>query len=87
MLKCIDKEGGLDNYLVNTRDVKIDSLFGSWLKKQVASPRTRRFRDAVSHTASCPAVLARWHCVCVSCTVGASAAARVLMLCGAWGHR
>ena len=64
VLKCIDKEGGLDNYLVNTKDKKIDSKFGSWLKEQVHLLPFPRFRDALSHAAFCPAVAgAAWPCL------------------------
>lgn len=42
VLRCIDKEGGLDNYLVNTRDDKLDSELGTRLKEQVLEQRRRR---------------------------------------------
>ncbi|EKX45647.1 hypothetical protein GUITHDRAFT_71217, partial [Guillardia theta CCMP2712] len=35
VLKTIDKHGGLDNYLVNTADVKLDSALGVKLKQMV----------------------------------------------------
>ncbi len=34
-LKCIEKKGGLDRYLLETSKEKIDSRFGLWLRKQV----------------------------------------------------
>ena len=34
-IKCIEKMGGLDNYLLKTPKQKIDSRFGLWLRKQV----------------------------------------------------
>jgi large subunit ribosomal protein L28 len=34
-IKCIEKAGGLDNYLLKTPATKIDSRFGLWLRKQV----------------------------------------------------
>ena len=34
-LRCIDKKGGLDNYLLFTRDKAIDSKFGINLKQQL----------------------------------------------------
>ena len=34
-LKCIEKMGGLDQYLIKTKKEKIDSRFGLWLRKQV----------------------------------------------------
>ena len=41
VLKCIDKVGGLDNYLASTSDKKIDSKLGSYLKEQVIEQRRR----------------------------------------------
>ena len=35
VLKTIDKHGGLDYYLVNTADVKLDSALGVKLKQMV----------------------------------------------------
>jgi large subunit ribosomal protein L28 len=34
-LRCIDKAGGLDNYITKTKEVKLDSLFALRLKKLV----------------------------------------------------
>lgn len=34
-LRCIEKKGGLDRYLLETSKEKIDSRFGLWLRKQV----------------------------------------------------
>jgi large subunit ribosomal protein L28 len=36
-LRCIDRAGGLDNYLLTTRNTSIASLFGTDLKRRVAS--------------------------------------------------
>lgn len=38
-LKCIDKMGGLDSYLLQTKKEKIDSRFGLWLRKQILNQR------------------------------------------------
>ncbi len=43
-LRTIDKMGGLDNYILYTKDHKLDSLFGLQLKarlKEVPSPFSR----------------------------------------------
>eukprot|EP00960_Hanusia_phi_P053284 761961-Hanusia_phi.AAC.11 len=42
VLKTIDKHGGLDNYLVNTADVKIDSELGVRLKRMVRQKFERK---------------------------------------------
>ncbi|KAL9650953.1 hypothetical protein ABK040_015056 [Willaertia magna] len=34
-LRCIDKAGGLDKYLLNTDPKKVDSRFGQWLKNKI----------------------------------------------------
>lgn len=39
VLKTIDLYGGLDNYLLQTADSKIDSVFGSQLKAAVRAAR------------------------------------------------
>eukprot|EP00283_Hemiselmis_rufescens_P007249 CAMPEP_0173435242 /NCGR_PEP_ID=MMETSP1357-20121228/14565_1 /TAXON_ID=77926 /ORGANISM="Hemiselmis rufescens, Strain PCC563" /LENGTH=163 /DNA_ID=CAMNT_0014400199 /DNA_START=48 /DNA_END=539 /DNA_ORIENTATION=- len=41
VLRCIDKKGGLDNYLAETPDKKLDSKLGSFLKEQVLEQRRR----------------------------------------------
>uniref|UniRef100_A0A6U5A563 Large ribosomal subunit protein bL28c n=1 Tax=Hemiselmis andersenii TaxID=464988 RepID=A0A6U5A563_HEMAN len=41
VLRTIDKKGGLDNYLAETPDEKLDSRLGSFLKEQVLEQRRR----------------------------------------------
>ena len=41
VLRTIDKLGGLDNYLLNTSDSKLDSELGSRLKAQLAEHKRR----------------------------------------------
>ncbi|KAJ1729156.1 hypothetical protein LPJ61_003663 [Coemansia biformis] len=42
VLRTIDKKGGLDEYLLNTKDKKIASEFGLQLKEKLLQERERR---------------------------------------------
>jgi large subunit ribosomal protein L28 len=62
-LRCIDRAGGLDNYLLNTKPTAIASLFGSELKSRVAAAYTalhgvRFSRYAAPTTAAAAAKIA-----------------------------
>lgn len=37
VLREIDRRGGLDNYLLYTREDRVDSVFGSFLKKRIVT--------------------------------------------------
>lgn len=45
-LRCIDKAGGLDNYLLKTKEKKIDSAFGFWLKDKISQSKTKNLEKA-----------------------------------------
>lgn len=49
VLRTIDFYGGLDNYLLQTSDRKIDSVLGSQLKEAVRAAKTAN-SAAASHT-------------------------------------
>ncbi|KAF0976889.1 hypothetical protein FDP41_004184 [Naegleria fowleri] len=55
-LRCIDKAGGLDNYLLNTKSEDVSSRFGNWLKKkiikqQIENKRVQGLNEKLEETA------------------------------------
>ncbi len=42
-LRCIDKKGGLDNYLLRTRDKYLDDGLSKWLKNKLQQEYKAKF--------------------------------------------
>ena len=44
-LRCIDKSGGLDNYLIETRPELVGSRYGIWLKRKILAQQVENKKE------------------------------------------